>query len=127
MKKLFFFLSFLFTTSLSAQSPCTLSIPIIEDFESWNSTGISSCWSGIKTSTSGFGWTYNGFGTGSLGTGPTKGNSGDYYLYLETSQTGTVSYASLKEFDLTGSSADISLSYAYHMVGATMGSLTIEV
>ncbi len=109
---------------ISATTLCgPLSAPYFEDMES----GMPLCWSGVKSSTSGFGWTYDGFGTGSFGTGPNKGNSGDYYVYLETSGLGTVSYASLKEFDLTGSSADISLSYAYHMVGATIGSLTIEV
>jgi surface protein len=100
-----------------------LSAPYFEDMES----GMPLCWSGVKSSTSGFGWTYDGFGTGSSGTGPLSGNSGDYYVYLETSGTGTVSYASLKEFNLIGSSSDISLAYAYHMVGVTMGSLTVEV
>jgi surface protein len=109
-----------FTTECAAAS-----LPFSEDFDSWSGS-VPSCWSGIKTSTSGFGWTWDGFGTASTGTGPTTGNSGDYYLYLETSGSGSISYASLPDLDLTTASNPI-LSYAYHMVGATMGTLTFEV
>ena len=78
-------------TTLCGPNPYTA--PYYDDLES----GIS-CWSGVKTSTSGFGWTYDNGGTGSFGTGPNTGNSGDYYIYLETSggSQGDTSYASPK-------------------------------
>ena len=109
-------------TTLCGPNPYTA--PYFEDLES----GLPACWSGVKTSTSGFGWTYDNAGTGSVGTGPLSSNSGDYYIYLETSggAEGDTSYASLKMFDLT-SSPDMYLSYAYHMHGASMGTLTVEV
>ena len=100
-------------------------IPLTEDFDTWAST-IPACWSGIKTSTSGFGWTWDGSGTGSSGTGPLTGNSGDYYLYLETSGSGTVSYANLPPMDLS-SVPNAVIEFAYHMHGSSMGDLTVEV
>ncbi len=99
--------------------------PFSDDLDSWAGS-IAACWSGIKTSTSGFGWTWDGFGTGSSGTGPTTGNSGDYYLYLETSGSGSISYANLPVLDLS-SIPNAVVEFAYHMVGATMGDLTVEV
>ena len=101
--------------------------PFNDDLDSWAGS-IASCWSGIKTSTSGFGWTWDGLGTGSTGTGPNTGNSGDYYLYLETSggAQGDVSYANLPVLDLS-SIPNAVVEFAYHMVGATMGDLTVEV
>ena len=49
-------------------------------------------------------------------------------MYLETSAgaAGDVSYANLPGIDLSVSAAP-SLSFAYHMVGATMGTLTAEI
>ena len=76
-----------------------------------------------------FGWTWDGFGTGSSGTGPSSGNSGDYYLYLETSRGSTIlrpSYAELPVMDLTATPG-AQLKYAYHMYGASMGVLKVEV
>ena len=102
-----------------------------EGFESWGTSGsavIPACWSGIKTSTSGFGWTIDQGGTGSSGTGPSSGNSGDWYLYLETSggSLGSQSFAELPPLDLSSVSSPI-LRFYYHMYGATMGTLSVEV
>ncbi len=114
---------------VSITTPCgTVAAPYSESFENWQGT-ISSCWSGIKSSSSGFGWTYDNAGTPSIGTGPTAGNTGDYYLYLETSgstPSPTDTYAQLPAIDLSGTSNPIANFY-YHMYGATMGTLTFEV
>ena len=84
---------------LTLSTACGASIPpFTEDFDSWGGV-IPVCWSGIKTDLSGFGWTWDGMGTDSFGTGPLTGNSGDYYLYLETSGSPliTVDYAYLPD------------------------------
>ena len=115
-------------TALNVFTQCGIvTAPFTENFDGW-SGNIPPCWNGIKTSTSGFGWTWDGFGTGSTGTGPSSGNSGDYYLYLETS-SGTPpapSYVELPVLDLTAT-PNAQLKYAYHMYGASMGVLQVEV
>ena len=102
--------------------------PYYESFETWQGN-ISSCWSGVKTSLSGFGWTYNNGGTYSRGTGPTNGNTGDYYIYLETSGPApnpSTAYADLPLMDLSSISNPI-IEFTCHMYGANMGDLTVEV
>ena len=101
--------------------------PYTENFDSW-SGNIPPCWSGIKTSTTGLGWTWDGFGTSSSGTGPSSGNSSDYYLYLETTGSSPSGpyFAELPVMDLTGT-PNAQLKFAYHMFGAAMGSLKVQV
>ena len=114
-------------TALNVFTQCgVVTAPFTENFDSW-SGNIPPCWNGIKTSLTGFGWTWDGFTTSSGLTGPSSGNSGDYYLYLETSGASTVpSYAELPVMDLTGT-PNAQLKYAYHMYGASMGVLQVEV
>lgn len=112
---------------VTGPNPCLVStFPFTEDFESWSGT-VPSCWSGIKTSTSGFGWTVDRFGTGSPNTGPLDANSGDWYIYLETSGGyGTFDEMELPPFDLTTVS-NPQLRFYYHMKGTAMGTMTVEV
>ena len=112
---------------VTGPNPCLVStFPFTEDFETWAGS-VPTCYSGIKTSTTGFGWTLDGFGTGSGNTGPSGGNSGDFYLYVESSGGyGTFSNMELPPFDLT-SLNNAQLKFYYHMYGATMGSLSVEV
>ena len=115
-------------TALNVFTQCGIvTAPFTENFDGW-SGNIPPCWNGIKTSLSGFGWTWDGSGTGSSGTGPSSGNSGDYYLYLETSGAAPSgpSYAELPVMDLTATPG-AQLKYAYHMYGASMGVLKVEV
>ena len=112
---------------ITGPNPCLVStFPFTEDFEGWAGT-VPSCWTGIKTSTSGFGWTWDQNGTGSSNTGPSSGNSGDWYVYLETSGAyGTFSSMELPSFDLT-SVTNPQLRFYYHMYGANMGTMSVEV
>ena len=112
---------------ITGPNPCLVStFPFTEDFEGWAGT-VPSCWSGIKTSTSGFGWTWDQNGTGSSNTGPSSGNSGDWYVYLETSfGFGSFSSMELPPFDLT-SVTNPQLRFYYHMYGAAMGTMSVEV
>ncbi|MDA9147760.1 GEVED domain-containing protein [Schleiferiaceae bacterium] len=118
--------------NISATTSCVANqVSWSEGFESWGASGtavVPACWSGIKTSTSGFGWTIDQGGTGSSGTGPSTGNMGDWYLYLETSggALGSQSFAELPPLDLSSVSSPI-LRFYYHMFGATMGTLSVEV
>jgi len=118
--------------NISATTSCVASqVSWSEGFESWGASGsavIPACWSGIKTSTSGFGWTIDQGGTTSSGTGPSSGNMGDWYLYLETSggSLGSQSFAELPPLDLSSVSSPI-LRFYYHMFGASMGTLSVEV
>ena len=76
-----------------------------------------------------FNWTRQSGGTPSNGTGPSGAYQGNYYFYMETS---TPNYPSkLARFkgacyDLTNVTT-ASLDFRYHMNGAAMGSLTLEV
>jgi hypothetical protein len=72
-------------------------------------------------------WTRDGFGTGTGGTGPASGNSGNYYVYTEAS-----SYSPNHDLflDLNCSGFDLttgSVSFAYHMNGSDMGTLRLMV
>ena len=113
---------------VTGPNPCLVStFPFTEDFDTWSGT-VPTCWSGIKTSTSGGGWTLDANGTGSFGTGPLNANSGSQYVYLEGSglSTSTISYIDLPPFDLT-SVTNPQLRFYYHMYGTAMGTLSVEV
>jgi len=113
---------------VTGPNPCLVSsFPFTEDFDTW-SGAVPTCWSGIKTSTSGGGWTLDANGTGSFGTGPLNANSGSQYVYLEGSglSTSTISYIDLPPFDLT-SVTNPQLRFYYHMHGTSMGTLSVEV
>ena len=118
-------------TALNVFTQCgVVTAPFTENFDSW-SGNIPPCWNGIKTSTTGVGWTWDGFGTSSGLTGPSSGNSGDYYLYLETTVSNPFTfqgphYAELPVMDLTGT-PNAQLKFAYHMYGATIGDLKVQV
>ena len=118
--------------NISATTSCvSYQVSWSEGFESWGASGtavVPACWSGIKTSTFGFGWTIDQGGTASSGTGPSTGNMGDWYLYLETSggALGSQSFAELPPLDLSSVSSPI-LRFYYHMFGASMGTLSVEV
>lgn len=112
---------------VTGPNPCLVSsFPYTEDFDTW-SGAVPTCWSGIKTLTSGFGWTYDQNGTTSSNTGPSGANSGNWYIYLETSG-GYNSYSNMElpPFDMT-SLNNAQLKFYYHMFGAAMGSLSVEV
>ena len=113
-----------------------LSTPYFEDFSAINNsaygTSFNNCWTG--TTTSGAKWESEKSGTGnSTGTGPADDNSygfgtSGYYVYLETSSgsTGDTSGFISPNISLTGLSSP-ELSFYYHMYGATMGELEVQI
>jgi hypothetical protein len=119
---------------VSFLTPCTTvsTYPFTENFDgpTWTTGApgtINQCWSRDQ-STSVPRWQVHSGGTSSSSTGPSQANSGSVYLYLETSggTTGSNSQLTLPEFDLTSLNVPI-FSFYYHMYGATMGSLEVQV
>ncbi|MBD3636154.1 MAG: T9SS type A sorting domain-containing protein [Crocinitomicaceae bacterium] len=110
--------------------------PYVEDFEG---EGISTSCSGyVMLSTgwsndaadSGNDWNGDIGGTGSGGTGPSvdynPGTGTGHYMYTETSGCSSDTRNMLSPwFDLTGNTG-AEVSFAYHMLGATMGTMALE-
>jgi hypothetical protein len=116
-----------FTTCLTVST-----FPFTENFDgsTWVTGApgiIDQCWSRDQSATVPR-WQVNTGGTSSLSTGPAQANSGSNYLYLETSggTLGSTSYLTLPTFDLTGLTTPL-ISFYYHMFGATMGDLEVQV
>ncbi len=74
-------------------------------------------------------WRRHSGGTGSSGTGPSSAYDGTYYVYTEASYPNYPNKIGLLEgpcFDLSGA-AIASLQFQYHMYGAYMGTLDLQV
>ena len=112
-------------TTAGPPPPVTISF---SDFESgWGD------WRNILGSDQ-FDWSRDGGGTPSSGTGPaidrTLGNSSGYYAYVETSygsayNAGDTVILESIPFDADGH--QLRLRFYYHMYGANMGTLTVDV
>ncbi len=100
----------------------TSSNPSYTLIENWTNEGGDS-----------FDWTTDRNNTGSGSTGPsadhTRGDGTGTYLYLESSGGGAGRTASMTTpyFDLTSASTGTEMSFWYHMFGATIGSLEVEI
>ncbi len=96
--------------------------PYIEGFES----GL-----GVWTNASGddIDWTRDAGGTPSSSTGPSDGQSGDYYAYTEASGSNYPSkVADLESPDVVLTDlTDSELEFGYHMYGSAMGTLKVFV
>ncbi|MFD1553334.1 T9SS type A sorting domain-containing protein [Putridiphycobacter roseus] len=130
MKKI---LSFLFIAgSYMGYSQCTpVMAPWVDDVESYSPTTgtiAAGCWTEVSPDSPD--WNIDGAGsTGSSNTGPDMGaHSGSNYFYLETSSGSTGQTAELitPEIDLSSLTYP-ALSFWYHMFGATMQDLDVEV
>ncbi|MBI9067497.1 MAG: M4 family metallopeptidase [Salinivirgaceae bacterium] len=101
-----------------------ITLPYSESFES--STGV---WE--QATNDNLNWTRDASGTPSSSTGPSTGSDGSYYLYVESSTSGT-GFPSKKAIlnspciDLTAESAAM-FTFDYHMYGTSMGSLSFEI
>ncbi len=115
-------------------TPCAIfSVPYFENFDNLltNQVGdLGNCWETSNTTTGGYGWRTNTGGTSSFSTGPlgdaTSGNG--TYLYTEAS-SGSLGDSTLLTsplFDLSGQ-ANPDFTFAYHMFGATMGTLRLQI
>jgi gliding motility-associated-like protein len=111
-------------------TPCvTIGVPYIETVEMQPLGGsevITNCWS-ANTDTA-FEWLVNSGPTGSTGTGPDNAAFGSNYFYTEATfgTTGQEAVLLSPVFDLT-TSTNTFMHFYYHMYGAAMGSLRVDV
>ncbi len=106
-------------TYSSFSQTCISTYPYTESFE----TGIG-LWS--QPTTDNFDWTRNSGGTPSGSTGPSLASHGIQYMYTEaTSNYNNTSYFVSPCFDLTNATT-ATFSFWYHMYGADMGNLYLE-
>jgi len=118
--------------------PALTTFPYSEDFEAEPTCGTScnttcilaSSWANEQVDDD-VDWTTDQGGTGSSATGPsadhTNGTSTGKYLYLETSGcSGQTAILTSPCLDISGLSGP-AISFWYHMAGATMGNLYIEI
>ncbi len=132
-----------FVIGVSAQCPpaSPLSTPYFDNFEGLGvpqfGTTFNNCWVGTNNSTSAsFRWesedatgaNENSFNTGPFFDNTSFGTAGGNYVYLETSSgsAGDSAFFTSPQIDLSGSTNPV-FSFAYHMFGATIGSLSAEV
>ncbi len=118
-----------FGSFLGYCSSCALvtSLPYAESFDgtSWSpSTTFDACWT--PNPTFGLRWNVSTGGTGSSGTGPSAASNGSNYLYLETSSGSAGASATVTGPNMTSGYSSLSISFDYHMYGATMGNLYLE-
>jgi MAM domain, meprin/A5/mu/Ig-like domain CHU_C associated/Secretion system C-terminal sorting domain len=118
-------------TNTTPPPPCpSLTTPMLEDVESHVATtslGISNCWT--NSSSTSFNWNITGIGTTpSSGTGANAANSGVKYFYTEASGAALGAEAILisPDIDLSGVTQPM-LSFYYHMFGAQIGTLFVEI
>lgn len=122
---------------LTVTMPCGLStLPYLENFDGtlWvsgfgglnNANAISSCWSRPSNANPNFG-TRNGT-TASAGTGPSNDFSGTgNYLYTESSGAAGAGRITSPQIIMTSNVATPALKFYYHMYGAGIDSLYVEV
>ncbi|NOQ27949.1 MAG: T9SS type A sorting domain-containing protein [Bacteroidales bacterium] len=112
------------TTSDPAGTGCTggiNSFPYNEGFES----GIGT-WT--QDSNDDLDWTVDASGTPSSNTGPSSADEGTYYIYVESSSPNYPSKVAILNspcLDLTAESS-ANFNFAYHMYGATMGTIELQ-
>ena len=120
------------TTGYIVQNNTINSYPNVEDFETF-STGapgtFANGWVRDQT-TSVPRWQVQANGTGSTGTGPSGNHTagGSIYVYMETSggTLGDSTWMISPCYDLTAATFP-GLEFWYHMYGATMGTLSLDV
>lgn len=110
-------------SALSSATCATIvnTFPYSEDFETAGSNWVNS-------TADDFDWTRDSGGTPSSGTGPTSGNGDTWYIYIEASSPNfptRIADVFTPCFDLSALT-NATFSYSYHMFGADVGTLDID-
>lgn len=101
-------------------APTIDTYPYSESFEGTSSTWVISCDDDMN-------WTNNTGSTPSANTGPSGAQDGSQYLYTEASNNfNNIAYHIGPTFDLSSTNQP-EFSFYYHMYGADMGTLDLEV
>ncbi|TXE13917.1 choice-of-anchor D domain-containing protein [Seonamhaeicola algicola] len=118
--------TYTFSIEGNGTDPCGSTIntfPYTENFE----TNTVGAW--IQDSADNFNWTVNNGGTPSSNTGPNTAAQGSYYIFTEASNprnNGDVTNLESPCFNLT-TLTNPEFSFSYHMYGATMGTLYVDI
>jgi hypothetical protein len=117
-------------------TPCDVFVaPFAENFDGWRpgtgttTTGdsISVCWSRDPATTSAYSWRVRNGSGPSTTTGPNGDRNGTgNYIFTESSSSGTEARLVLPLVDVSALTTP-EISFFYHMYGATIGSLYVEV
>ena len=124
IKRLLFLIVLLFSITSISQAQC-VDASITSYTEGFNNN--IGAWT--QSTTDDFNWTFESGQTGSSNTGPNAPFEGSHYLYTESSSPNSPSKKAVITspcFDLTGLTTPVFVFY-YHMYGATMGSLKLEI
>jgi|GEM_PF-770462 len=109
----------------------TFTAPYSQNFDSeaTNLIGAVDCWNlGVSPTVSNLFWRTNINSTGSGSTGPASDNSGSgTYIYLETSSTADDTAMAQSPVINIDALANPELSFYYHMYGASMGTLRVDI
>ncbi|MDT8346523.1 MAG: fibronectin type III domain-containing protein [Flavobacteriaceae bacterium] len=121
------------TGPFSFQTECdVITTPHTQDFSNFTvaTTNIVEelCWEQPTTVSTGFGWRVNTGTTTSLNTGPDNAHILPNYIFLETSAgaVGNIAEFTSPLFDLSPLAVP-ALRFHYHMYGADMGTLRVDV
>ena len=116
---------------LSFTTLCAIvNTPYVDNVETHAVTtngSITDCWSSTPNGpTNAYRWNVSATATGSFGTGPSAAYSGTKFYYTEASTTAGTAKLETPQIDLAGLVSP-ELSFYYHMYGAAMGNLYIDV
>jgi len=122
-----YYLRFAQTSSTETEYPGGYSVHYEESFETGFGDWVNYSGAGA-TSTDPKDFTRLSGKTNSQNTGPDAAHSGSWYIYAETSGTAYNKWFAIKRSFTAEQSSDFSyLSFYYHMYGAAMGTLWVEV
>ncbi len=118
-----------YSTSLLSAQTCPITVtsyPYTQDFES------AAVVDWVQDTGDNLNWTRDSGGTPSGSTGPASGDGDTWYRYIESSVSGTgfpnmVANYESPCFDLTSGITNPSFDFSYHMYGATMGTLNVDI
>ena len=115
--------------SLAVQDSGSCIYPCVAGYqeESFENGLTGTIWENDASNNAIYGWLPRSFGTPSSNTGPSAAFDSTDYIYVETSGNAlNHSYLNSRCVDLS-SYTDPALVFAYHMYGATMGTLSVDI